>query len=156
KSLRVDDAENFPFVDPPSGRAIADGYQILEALAAVNARGRLTRAARTLSRWPLYPRIRRMTIAAPRLDCLSEVLVISAALSVHAPRDRSMERREQAERAHQRFIHPQSEFLSYLNMWQWCSELVKSRLSRRALAQRLREQLLSPMRFREWREVYKQ
>ncbi|HLR82879.1 MAG TPA: ATP-dependent RNA helicase HrpA [Paenalcaligenes sp.] len=156
KSLRVDDVENFPFVDPPSGRAIADGYQILEEVGALNARGRLTRVGRTLSRWPLDPRIGRMIIAAQRFDCLSEVLVIAAALSVQDPRDRSMERREQAERAHQRFINPQSEFLSYLNMWQWYSELVKSRLSRRALAQRLREQLLSPMRFREWREVYKQ
>src|SRR5690625_2851738 len=156
KSLRVDDVENFPFVDPPSGRAIADGYQILEEVGALNDRGRLTRIGRTLARWPLDPRIGRMIIAAQRFDCLAEVLVIAAALSVQDPRDRSIERREQAERAHQRFINPQSEFLAYLNMWQWYADLVKSRLSRRALANRLREQLLSPMRFREWREVHKQ
>ncbi len=156
KSLRVHDIENFPFVDPPSGRAIADGYQILEEVGALNERGRLTRIGRTLAHWPLDPRIGRMVIAAQRFDCLAEILVIAAALSVQDPRDRSLEHREQAERAHQRFVHPQSEFLSYLNMWQWYAELVKSRLSRRALAQRLREQLLSPMRFREWREVYKQ
>ncbi len=156
KSLRVDDVENFPFVDPPSGRAIADGYQILEEVGALNDRGRLTRIGRTLARWPLDPRIGRMIIAAQRFDCLAEVLVIAAALSVQDPRDRSIERRERAERAHQRFINPQSEFLAYLNMWQWYADLVKSRLSRRALANRLREQLLSPMRFREWREVHKQ
>lgn len=156
KSLRVDDVEHFPFVDPPSGRAIADGFQILDEVGALNERGRLTRIGRTLSRWPLDPRIGRMVIAGQRFDCLAEVLVIAAALSVQDPRDRSIERREQAERAHQRFVHPRSEFLSYLNMWQWYAELVKSRLSRRALARRLREQLLSPLRFREWREVYKQ
>src|SRR5690625_202056 len=84
------------------------------------------------------------------------MLVIASALSVQDPRERSIDLREQAERAHQRFVHPRSEFLTYLNMWQWYADLIKSRLSRRQLAQRLREQLLSPRRFREWREVYKQ
>lgn len=156
KSLGVNDIEHFPFVDAPTGRAIADGYQILQEVGALNERGRLTRIGRTLSRWPLDPRIGRMIIAAQRFDCLTEMLVIASALSVQDPRERSIDLREQAERAHQRFVHPRSEFLTYLNMWQWYADLIKSRLSRRQLAQRLREQLLSPRRFREWREVYKQ
>src|SRR5699024_6479933 len=94
KSLRVDDVENFPFVDPPSGRAIADGYQILEEVGALNARGRLTRVGRTLSRWPLDPRIGRMIIAAQRFDCLFDVLVIAAAFYDHNMSDYSMDRRE--------------------------------------------------------------
>lgn len=156
KSLRVHDIEHFPFVDPPSGRAIADGFQILQEVGALNERGRLTRVGRTLARWPLDPRIGRMVIAAERYDCLAEILVIAAALSVQDPRERSMETREQADRLHQRFNHARSEFLSYLNMWQWYADLVKSRLSRRELTKRLREQMLSVRRFREWREVYKQ
>jgi len=156
KSLRVDDVEHFPFVDPPSGRAIADGFQILTEVGALNERGRLTRTGRTLARWPLDPRIGRMIIAAQQQECLTEVLVIAAALSVQDPRERPLEHREQAERAHQQFVHPRSEFLAYLNLWRWYGEQVKSRLSRRALTQRLRERLLSPLRFREWREVHKQ
>src|SRR5690625_100710 len=156
KSLGVHDIEHFPFVDPPAGRAIADGFQILQEVGALSERGRLTRVGRTLSRWPLDPRIGRMAIAAERFDCLSEMLVIAAGLSVQDPRERSMETREQADRLHQRFNHARSEFLSYLNMWQWYADLVKSRLSRRELARRLREQMLSVRRFREWREVYKQ
>src|SRR5690625_4957460 len=156
KSLGVHDIEHFPFVDPPAGRAIADGFQILDEVGALNERGRLTRIGRTLSRWPLDPRIGRVVIVAQRFDCLSEMLVIAAGLSVQDPRERSMETREQADRLHQRFNHARSEFLSYLNMWQWYADLVKSRLSRRELARRLREQMLSVRRFREWREVYKQ
>lgn len=156
KALGVHDVEHFPFVDPPSGRAIADGFQILHEVGALSQRGRLTRVGRTLARWPLDPRIGRMVIAAQQYDCLAEVLVIASALSVQDPRERSMDTREQADRLHQRFNHARSEFLSYLNMWQWYADLIKRRLSRRELGQRLREQMLSIRRFREWREVYKQ
>lgn len=156
KALRLNDVESFPFVDAPSGRAIADGYQLLQEIGALDEQRALTKVGQELSRLPLDPRIARMILAAKDQQCLSEMLIIASALSVQDPRERPMESREAAERAHQIFVEAQSEFLSFIKMWQWYGEQIKSRLSHRKLAALLRERFLSPMRFREWREVHKQ
>lgn len=156
KALRLNDVESFPFVDAPSGRAIADGYQLLQEIGALDEQRLLTKIGQEIARLPLDPRIARMILAARDQQCLSEMLIIASALSVQDPRERPMESRELAERAHQVFVEAQSEFLSFIKMWQWYAEQVKSRLSHRKLATLLRERFLSPMRFREWREVHKQ
>lgn len=156
KALRLKDVESFPFVDMPSGRAIADGYQLLQEIGALDENRNLTDMGREVSRLPVDPRIARMILAARDQQCLSEMLIIASALSVQDPRERPLESRDLAERAHQIFVEAQSEFLSYVKMWQWYGEQVKSRLSQRKLATSLKERFLSPMRFREWREVHKQ
>ena len=156
KALRLNEVETFPFVDAPSGRAIADGYQLLQEIGALDEARKLTKIGKDVARLPLDPRIARMILAAKDQHCLSEMLIIASALSIQDPRERPMEQRENAERAHQIFTEPQSEFLSFIKMWQWYAEQVKSRLSHRKLAALLRERFLSPMRFREWREVHKQ
>ena len=156
KALRLNEVENFPFVDAPSGRAIADGYQLLQEIGALDDNRTLTAIGKEVSKLPVDPRIARMILAARDQQCLNEMLVIASALSVQDPRERPLESRELAERAHQIFVEAQSEFLSYVKMWQWYSEQVKSRLSHRKLAATLKERFLSPMRFREWREVHKQ
>lgn len=156
KALRLNDVETFPFVDPPSGRAIADGYQLLQEIGALDEERTLTKVGHDISRLPVDPRIARMILAAKDQQCLSEVLIIASALSVQDPRERPLENRDVAERAHQLFVEAQSEFLSFVKMWRWYADQVKSRLSHRKLAALLRERFLSPMRFREWREVHKQ
>ena len=156
KALRLNEVESFPFVDAPSGRAIADGYQLLQEIGALDEGRALTKVGRQVAKLPLDPRIARMILAAKDQHCLSEMLIIASALSIQDPRERPMENRENAERAHQIFVEPQSEFLSFIKMWQWYAEQIKSRLSHRKLAALLRERFLSPMRFREWREVHKQ
>lgn len=156
KALRLNDVESFPFVEAPSGRAVADGYQLLQELGALNEERALTPIGRELSTLPVDPRIARMILAARDQQCLNEMLVIASALSVQDPRERPLENREAAERAHQLFVEPQSEFLSFIKMWQWYAEQVKSRLSQRKLTAALKERFLSPLRFREWREVHKQ
>lgn len=156
KALRLNDVEEFPFVEAPSGRAIANGYQLLQEIGALDEDRALTKVGRAVSRLPLDPRIARMILAAKDQHCLSEMLVIASALSIQDPRERPMDERENAERAHQLFVEPQSEFLSFIKMWQWYANQVKSRLSNRQLANTLRQRYLSPMRFREWREVHKQ
>ena len=156
KALRLNDIEQFPFVEAPSGRAIADGYQLLQELGALDEQQNLTKVGRELSRLPVDPRIARMVLAARDQQCLHEMLIIASALSVQDPRERPMHDREAAERAHQRFTDPQSEFLSFVKLWDWYGEQVKSRLSHRKLSALLKQNFLSPMRFREWREVHKQ
>lgn len=156
KALHLNAIEDFPFVDAPSGRAIVDGYQLLQEIGALDEARDLTKTGQELAKLPLDPRIARMILAAKDQHCLSEMLIIASALSVQDPRERSLENRENAERSHQLFTEPQSEFLDFIKMWEWYTEQVKSRLSHRKLAALLRERFLSPMRFREWREVHKQ
>ncbi|MEZ5608471.1 MAG: ATP-dependent RNA helicase HrpA [Burkholderiaceae bacterium] len=123
KSLRLmaDGArvEDFPFLEAPSGRAIADGYQLLGELGAVDEGGELTPLGRELARLPLDPRVGRMILAGRERGALREVLVIAAALSVQDVRDRPLEQQAQADQQHAKFDDDRSEFSGYLKLWQW-------------------------------------
>jgi len=156
KSLGLQDVSRFPFVDAPSGRAIADGHQLLQELGALEDDGALSPVGRALARLPVDPRIARMILAAHDEQCLSEVLVIAAALSLQDPRERPQDAREAAQAAQARWRDEQSEFLSYLKLWQWCSQAWDERQSQRKFAEVLRKAYVSPLRVREWRDVYAQ
>lgn len=156
KALKLDDIETFPFVDRPSGRAVADGYQQLQELDALDERQRLTDTGRALARLPVDPRLARMILAARDQQCLSEILIIASALSVQDPRDRPMQEREASEAAHAKFADEKSEFISYLKLWRWYGEQVEHKASQRKLVALLRQNFLSPLRLREWRDVHSQ
>ncbi|MEI2417713.1 ATP-dependent RNA helicase HrpA [Orrella sp. JC864] len=156
KALKLDDIEQFPFVEAPPGRAVADGYHLLQELGAIDEANALTETGRALAKLPVDPRIGRMILAARQHDCLAEMLVIASALSVQDPRDRPLAEREAAEAAHARFADEKSEFLSYLKLWQWYGEQVAHKGSQRKLVALLRQHFLSPVRLREWHDVHTQ
>lgn len=156
KALRLDDIESFPFVDAPSRRAVADGYQQLQELGALDEQNRLTPVGREQARLPVDPRVGRMILAARDQQCLTEMLVIAAALSVQDPRDRPMQEREAADQAHAKFNDERSEFLSYIKLWRWYHEQIAHKASQRKLVALLRQTFLSPLRLREWRDVHSQ
>ena len=122
KSLHLGDVAQFPFIEAPSGRAIADGYQLLAELGAVDDANELTPMGVELSRLPLDPRVGRMIIEARDRKALDEVLVIASALSVQDVRDRPMEAQQQADQAHAKFDDDKSEFSGYLKLWKWINE----------------------------------
>ena len=156
KSLKLGDVEQFPFIEPPLGRAIADGYQLLQELGAVDEARELTVLGRQLAKLPLDPRVGRMMLAGRDHDCLSEMLIVAAALSVQDPRDRPAEAQAAADNAHKKFADEKSEFLSYLKMWKWFEEAIDQKKSNRQLQEQCRENFLSQMRLREWRDVHSQ
>ncbi|SEO46367.1 ATP-dependent RNA helicase HrpA [Nitrosovibrio sp. Nv6] len=156
KSLKIGEVENFPFLEPPPPRMIADGYQLLAELGAVDDSNMLTSIGWRLAKFPIDPKIARMILAAKEENCLSEVLIITAALSVQDPRDRPFERQEAADRAHQRFQDERSDFLGYLRLWEFFDELLKHKKSNRKLMAQCQENFLSHRRMREWREVHGQ
>ena len=119
KSLHLGQVEDFPFLEAPSGRAIADGYQLLNELGAVNDANELTAMGSELARLPLDPRVGRMILEARSREALDEVLVIASALSVQDVRDRPMEAQQQADQAHVKFDDEKSEFSGYLKLWKW-------------------------------------
>lgn len=156
KALRLDDVETFPFVEPPTGRAIADGYQILQELGALDEQQRLTPVGRSLAKLPVDPRVARMVLAGHEQHCLTEMLVIAAAMSVQDPRDRPMHEREAANQVHARFNDDKSEFLSYVKLWNWLEEQSAEQGSQRKFMNSLKQAMLSPVRVREWRDVHTQ
>ena len=156
KALRLDDVEAFPFVEPPTGRAIADGYQLLQELGALDEENRLTAVGRSLAKLPVDPRIARMIFAAHEQQCLTEILVIASALSIQDPRERPLQAREAADNAHAQFRDKQSEFLSWLKLWEWYGEQVAHKASQRKLTEQIRAKFLSPIRLREWHDTHVQ
>jgi ATP-dependent helicase HrpA len=156
KSLHLTAIESFPFIEPPPGRAIADGYQLLAELGAVGDDNALTPLGRELARLPLDPRVGRMILAARDQHALAEVLIIASALSVQDPRERPAEAQEQADEAHRRFADERSEFLQWLRIWKWFGEAVAHKKSNRQLVDACRAQFLSHLRLREWRDVHSQ
>ncbi|MBK6867001.1 MAG: ATP-dependent RNA helicase HrpA [Burkholderiales bacterium] len=111
--------EDFPFLDAPSGRAIADGIQLLQELGAMDEAQELTPLGAELARLPLDPRVGRMILEARERGALREVLIIAAALSVQDVRDRPLEAQAQADQAHAKFDDEKSEFSGYLRLWKW-------------------------------------
>ncbi|WP_442867178.1 ATP-dependent RNA helicase HrpA [Acidovorax sp. NCPPB 3576] len=122
KSLHLGDVAQFPFIEAPSGRAIADGYQLLGELGAVDESNELTPMGQELSRLPLDPRVGRMILEARERQALDEVLIIASALSVQDVRDRPMDAQQQADQAHAKFDDEKSEFSGYLKLWKWINE----------------------------------
>ena len=119
KSLGLGTVEDFPFLEPPPRRAIADGYQLLAELGAVNEANELTPIGRALSKLPLDPRVGRMILEAKERQALTEVLIIASAFSVQEVRDRPLEHQQAADNAHKKFDDERSEFLGDLKLWKW-------------------------------------
>ena len=122
KALRLGAVEDFPFLDAPSRRAIADGYQLLNELGAVDDANALTPMGQELARLPLDPRVGRMILEGRDRGALDEVLVIASALSVQDVRDRPLEMQAQADQQHAKFDDEKSEFSGYLRLWQWIED----------------------------------
>jgi ATP-dependent helicase HrpA len=156
KSLGLSAIEDFPFIDPPSPRAIQDGYALLAELGAVDEANELTETGHQLAKLPVDPRIARMVLAARSENALREVLVIASALSVQDPRDRPAERAGAADEAQKRFDDEKSDFLSWLKLWKFFEDALQGGISGRKLHQACRDHFLSYNRMREWRDVHGQ
>ena len=169
KSLRLGVVEDFAFLERPSGRAIADGYQLLAELGAVDDANELTPMGQVLAKLPLDPRVGRMILEARERGALDEVLVIASALSLQDVRDRPMEMQTQADQAHVKFDDEKSEFSGYLKLWKWINDskgdkataattggVGQHKLSNRQYEQLLRQNFVNIRRVREWRDIHSQ
>ncbi|MBC7918699.1 MAG: ATP-dependent RNA helicase HrpA [Rhodoferax sp.] len=169
KSLHLGIVEDFPFLERPSGRAIADGYQLLNELGAVDDANELTPLGAELSKLPLDPRVGRMLLEARSREALDEALVIASALSVQDVRDRPMEAQQQADAAHQKFDDEKSEFTGYLKLWKWIHDARgeksvtattgttgQHKLTNRQYEQLLRQNFVNMRRVREWKDIHSQ
>ncbi|KFJ35817.1 DUF3418 domain-containing protein [Neisseria lactamica] len=128
----------------------------LKAAPSDTPRYRLTKLGEQMARLPIDPKIARILLAAKKHDCMAEILVIASALSIQDPRERPLEARDAAAKAHERFTDKQSDFLAYLNIWDSFQRERDKGLSNKQLVQWCRQYFLSHLRMREWRELHHQ
>jgi len=155
-ALRLGDVAEFPFIEAPSSRLIADGYLLLQELGAVDARRQITETGLQLAKLPLDPRVGRMILAAKREHCLKEILIIASVLSIQDPRERPMDKREAADNAHAKFSGEGSDFMSYLKLWDFFEHALKTKKSNKDLLNQCHSNFLSFLRLKEWRELHAQ
>ena len=160
-ALRLGNVADFPFIDPPDRRAIADGVALLTEIGAISANSksmhepRLTTIGHQLARLPIDPRLGRMLLEANKRGCASEVMVIVSALSIQDVRERPLDAQEAADAMHRRLADPTSDFLTYLNFWRYLRTQSRD-LSGSAFRRMCRHEYLHYLRIREWRDVYNQ
>ena len=156
-ALGLGDMAQFPFVQAPDSRNINDGLTLLEELEAVKAAKRhqktsLTQSGRELSRLPVDPRLAKMVLTAHKLGALREVIIIVAALSIQDPRERPQEKRQAANEKHGRFDDPDSDFIAFLNLWNYLEEQ-QSKLTNSQFRKLCQKDFLAYMRIREWQDI---
>ncbi len=155
-SLRLGDPAKFPFLDPPSGRAIQDGYGLLTELGALDRQRHLTAHGRLMARLPLDPRIARMIIEAREHNALREVTIIAAGLSIQDPRVRPADKEAAADAAHARFTKTPSDFLFFLALWDGYHTTFDKLQSLSRMRKFCVSHYLSFLRMREWRDIHEQ
>ena len=151
-ALQLGDVADFPFLDPPDRRSVRDGVQLLQELGAFDGAGAITDTGRRLAQLPVDPRIGRMILAAAEENCVREVLVLAAALSIPDPRERPADREDAAKQKHARFADEHSDFVSFLNLWRYLREQRQER-SGNQFRRMCREEFLHYLRIREWQDL---
>ncbi|MGZ4454039.1 MAG: ATP-dependent RNA helicase HrpA, partial [Nocardioides sp.] len=159
-ALGLGDVEAFPFVDPPDRRSVRDGVDLLHELGALDPtqadpRKRLTPLGRRLAQLPIDPRLGRMVLEADRQDCVREVMVVAAALSIQDPRERPVEHQQAADAAHGRFADPTSDFLGWLKLWSYVHDRARE-LSSSGFRRLCKREYLNYLRIREWQDLVAQ
>jgi ATP-dependent helicase HrpA len=156
--LRLGAVADFPFVDPPDGRQVAAGLDLLDEIGALESRDGapvLTPIGRRLARLPVDPRLGRMILEAERNDCVREVTVVAAGLSIQDPRESPADKRQEATEHHRRFVDPDSDFVGYLNLWEYVREQQRA-LSSSQFRRLCRREFLNFQRVREWQDLVTQ
>jgi ATP-dependent helicase HrpA len=154
-ALKLGEVSDFPFLDVPETKAINDGFKLLFELGAIDERRHLTSTGRTMARLPVDPRFARMLVAGAKNACLQELAIIVGALSIQDPRETPADKRQAAREKHSLFDHPESDFLSLVNLWN-VYENNRQELTHSQLRKYCNRNFLSYSRMREWRETHRQ
>ncbi|MDN4627080.1 ATP-dependent RNA helicase HrpA [Erwinia sp. PsM31] len=157
-ALGLGDIGAFPFVEAPDKRNIQDGVKLLEELGAItldDQHYKLTPSGRSLAQLPVDPRLAKMVLEAQKYACTREVMIITAALSIQDPRERPVEKQQASDEKHRRFADKESDFLSFVNLWNYLQEQQKA-LSSSQFRRLCKTDYLNYLRVREWQDIYTQ
>ena len=159
-ALGLGDIAAFPFVEAPDKRNIQDGVRLLEELGAIQEntksdKKRLTSIGQQLSKLPIDPRLARMVLESTKLGCSKEVMVIAAGLSIQDPRERPADKQQSADDKHKRFYHEESDFLTFVNLWDYITKEQKQH-SNNQFRRQCKSDYLNYLRVREWQDLFTQ
>jgi ATP-dependent helicase HrpA len=154
-SLGLGRIEDFPFLEPPDARAIADGWQTLAELGAIDEQRKLTPIGRLMARMPVDVKLARMLVAANTHGCLREMLAIASFLGIQDPRERPADQRGAADTAHAQFADARSEFVGILKLWN-AYRAAHEEMTQSQLRKWADKHFLGFLRLREWRELHRQ
>ncbi|MCC7096242.1 MAG: ATP-dependent RNA helicase HrpA [Thermomonas sp.] len=154
-ALGLGEIEKFPFLEPPDSRAVADGWQQLNELGAVDGERRLTTIGKAMAKLPVDVKLSRMLVAAQAHGVLADVLVIASFLGVQDPRERPADARAAADAAHAQFADAKSEFVGILKLWQGYREAHEA-MTQSQLRKWADKHFLGFLRLREWWELHRQ
>jgi len=154
-ALQLGEVDEFPFLEAPDPRVVADGYRRLAEISAIDDARRLTPIGRTVAKLPIDVQLARMLVEAQQLQSLREVLAIVSFLSIQDPRERPADARQQADAAHAAFADPKSDFVGVLNLWREYGKAHED-FTQSKLRDWCSRHFLSFMRMREWRELHRQ
>ena len=161
-ALGLDDIEAFPFVDAPDKRHIQDGVKLLEELGAFETvqtksgeKRRLTTIGRQLAQLPVDPRLAKMLLSAVDFGSVYEVMIIVSALSIQDPRERPTDKQQASDEKYRRFADKKSDFLAFLNLWNYVQEQQKE-LTKNQFRRQCQKDFLNYLRIREWQDIYQQ
>jgi len=181
--LKLGNVSQFPFIDPPHDKSVQDGFRLLLELGAIKRRKRqtqniarqqispailkkisetsapeyeLTPIGRIMAKIPIDPRLSRILIEADTRNCLREISIIASALSIQDPRERPLDKETEADKAHEQFKNPQSDFLTLLNIWHACRKLISKGRPLQSLKKFCKTSFISFKRMREWQDIYNQ
>jgi len=152
KVLKIGDVFEFPFINMPERKYINDGIKLLEELGAVDGNQNITEIGKALGKFPIDPRLGRMLVEANREGSLTEILIITAFLTIQDPRERPFEAQQKADQFHSRFEDKKSDFLSILKLWAYYQGQSKH-LSQNKLRKLCKKEFLSYLRLREWKDI---
>ena len=154
-ALQLGEVDEFPFLEAPDPRVVADGFRRLTEISAIDDARKLTPIGRTLARLPIDVQLARMLVEGEKLHSLRELLTIVSFLSIQDPRERPGDARQQADAAHAVFADPKSDFVGVLNLWRAYHD-AHEELTQSKLRDWCSRHFLSFMRMREWRELHRQ
>ncbi len=155
KALNIGKIEDFPFINPPEKKLINDGMRVLQEINALDKQDKLTSIGRNIARFPLDPRHARLLIAANDFNCLNEILIIVAVLSIQSPRERPIDKQQKSDESHEQFDDENSDFLWFINLWYFYQKQIK-KLSQNKMRKLCQQNFLSYMRMREWSDIHRQ
>ncbi len=166
-SLRLGDVKKFPFIDSPSEKSIKDGFNTLKELGAIKEKtilkdrkkqktDTLSKIGKTMASIPVDPKLSRILIEAAMRGCIEEALIITSALSTSDPRQRPRDKAQHADQKHGQWKDPDSDFISYLNIWKAYKDAARRLKSRSKLRKFCHDNFLSFRRLKEWEDISRQ
>ena len=132
KALGIDNVLRFPFLSPPSSKAMIRGLDLLHALGAIDGNSKLAEPLGVqIAEFPLQPTMAKMLLCSGDFECSHEIVTIAAMLQVQHVFVCPQNKKHASNRAKLHFSCAEGDHITLLNVYlafiregkssRWCS-----------------------------------